>query len=268
MTAIARLVRRLSILFGGTATALVHFGCLWLRYGGMPPLKRRAEWLHSWCAWAVPKLGIELATRGRAPGRGLLIANHLSYLDILVLSATSPAVFVAKSEVRSWPVFGWMARLEGAIFIRRSRLRDLPIVIGQMRAALESGVQVVLFPEGTTSDGSVVLPFKPALFEPAVCSRGAVTPVAMDYQLEAGDASREVCWWGEMTLLPHLLKLLTKPRIDALVEFCSAPHVWRNRKVAALLTREQIAAMKDAISNVRRPEPQAILEAALDFRAG
>jgi 1-acyl-sn-glycerol-3-phosphate acyltransferase len=270
MLATTRLIRRSGVLLGGAAAALLHFAALCIRRRGIPPLRERARWLHEWCAWAVPKLGIRL--RAAREARGLYVANHLSYLDILVLSALSPAVFVAKREVRGWPVFGLMARLAGTIFLERGRLRELPRAIRHMEAALAAGVPVVLFPEGTTTDGSSVLAFRSALFQPAVNLQAPITPAALSYSLEEGDAAREVCWWGEMTLLPHLVALLGKRRIHAAAEFCSAPHVWRNRKLAAILTREQITVMLEALPaqppGGTRPAPQATLEAAAGARLG
>lgn len=263
---------RLATLFGGAAAAIAHFGALALRYGGAPPLKERAQWLHCWCAWALPRLGVEVRGGRPAPARGLVVANHLSYLDILVLSAISPALFVAKREVAAWPVFGLMARMAGAIFIRRERPRELPRAIADMQQAMHAGVAVVLFPEGTTTDGASVLAFRSGLMQSAVSAGMPITPTALAYAGD-GNAAREVCWWGEMTLLPHLLNLLSKARIVAQVQFCPAPHVWRNRKVAAIFTREQVAAMKNGeagelpLTVAARPS-QAALDAATAAACG
>lgn len=267
MLAALRVLRRLSVLLGGSAASLAHFGLLWLRHAGMPPLGVRARWLHAWCRWGVPKLGVDVRAAGTLPARGLMVANHQSYLDILVLSAQAPAVFVAKREVRSWPVFGLMARLAGAIFIERVRMRELPRVIAEVRSAFAAGVPVVLFPEATTTDGASVLPFRSGLFQSAVTSAAPVTPVAIAYASE-GDPAREVCWWGEMDFLPHLINLLAKPKIVAQVDFCSAPHVWRNRKVAAIFTREQVVAMRAPAVELTAPAPQATLDATAAPVAG
>jgi 1-acyl-sn-glycerol-3-phosphate acyltransferase len=266
-----RILGRVGVLLGGAAAALAHFAALWLQYRGMPPLRVRAWWLHTWCRWGVPKLGIEVLAGGGAPAGALIVANHLSYLDILVLSAHGPVLFVAKREVRRWPGFGLIARLAGAIFIERGRVRDLPRVIGEMRSALAAGVPVVLFPEGTTTDGGSVLAFRSGLFQSAVRASAPVTPAAIAYEAE-GDPGREICWWGEMAFLPHLLNVLAKPRVAAQLEFCMAPHVWRSRKLAAILAHEQVTTMVCQLraSKTKRVAalPQATLEAAMGVRLG
>src|SRR6185436_7426012 len=104
-------------------------------------------------------LAADIGSDGPCPRDGLLVSNHLSYLDILVLATLTPAVFVSKSEVKNWPVFGWFARMAGTIFLQRTRRADVVRISEEITTVLRGGHLVVLFPEGTSSNGRQVLPF-------------------------------------------------------------------------------------------------------------
>ncbi len=153
------------------------------------------------------------------PLSGLLVSNHLSYLDVLVLSSIRPCVFVAKRDVAAWPLFGWLARAAGTIFVDRKHRLSSPAVVGLVRDAIAGGSVVVLFPEGTSSDGSTVLPFKSALLESAVQLRCPVASASIQYALDDGSVADEVCYWRDMILLPHLFNLFFKREIRAKYSF-------------------------------------------------
>jgi len=178
------------------------------------------------------------------PRSGLLVCNHLSYLDIIVLSSITPCVFVAKANVAAWPLFGWLTRAAGAIFVDRRRKLSAAAAIDEMRAAMAEGALVVLFPEGTSSDGSGILPFKSALLQPALDLGCNITAAAIDYSLSRGSVADEICYWRDMTLVPHLLNLFTKPVIKS--KLVVAPFLFRcsDRKGIARTLREQIVAMR------------------------
>jgi 1-acyl-sn-glycerol-3-phosphate acyltransferase len=108
-------------------------------------------------------------------------------------------VFVAKSEVKSWPVIGWLTQLGGTLFVDRGRRTHVSRVNDAIQAVLEQGALVVLFPEGTSSDGRTVLPFKSSLLEPAAQSAHPISVSAIQYSIEDGDAGAEVCYWGSHT---------------------------------------------------------------------
>jgi 1-acyl-sn-glycerol-3-phosphate acyltransferase len=153
-------------------------------------------------------LGMHRRVTGRpAAEPALLVANHLSYLDVVLLAAELPAVFVAKREVRSWPGMGPLAWLVGTIFVDRDSPRDLVRVTSEIGTALAGGDTVVLFAEGTSTRGDRVLPLKPALLEPAVRGGWPVHSAALSYQTlpDQPAADLALCWWGDMTFLPHLL---------------------------------------------------------------
>ena len=211
-------------------------------------LPARAAWLHRWCRFACRVLGIRLTTRGSMPVSGLLVCNHLSYLDIIVLSSIRPCVFVAKRDVAAWPLFGWLARAAGTIFVDRRRRVAAGVVVDLMREAITAGSLVVLFPEGTSSDGSGVLPFKPALLEPALQLGCPITAGAIDYSLPRGSAADEVCYWRDMTLVPHLLNLFTKARIESTLSLTrfKPPLQIGNRKEIARELQRQVVAMRSS----------------------
>ncbi|MEP6685850.1 MAG: lysophospholipid acyltransferase family protein [Verrucomicrobiota bacterium] len=186
---------------------------------GSKRLRVRAAWLHRWCRFACRVLGICATAHGSMPSSGLLVCNHLSYLDIIVLSSIQPCVFVAKRDVAAWPLFGWLARAAGAIFVDRRRRVAAGQVIDCMSKAIAGGSLVVLFPEGTSSDGSTVLPFKPALLEPALQLNCPIAAGAIDYSLPLGSVADEVCYWRDMTLVPHLLNLFAKARVESTLRF-------------------------------------------------
>src|SRR5262249_32419927 len=193
-------------------------------------LHARAAWLHHWCRFACCVLGIRIVTRGSMPTSGLLVSNHLSYLDIVVLSSIRPCIFVAKRDVASWPLFGWLAHAAGTIFVDRKQRFSSGKAVDAIRDAVAGGSVVVLFPEGTSSDGSTVLAFKSALLEPAVQLRSPIAAASIDYALDDGSVADEICYWRDMTLVPHLLNLLFRREIRAHCSFSPAKIRAGNRK--------------------------------------
>src|SRR5262249_52037916 len=149
-------------------------------------LAQRPYPLHRWSARLLPWVGVTVDCQGRPPEGGLIVSNHVSYLDILVFSGGARCAFVAKREVRSWPGVGWIATLGGAIYIDRARRDDTHSIQPQMAASLAAGVRLVLFPEGTSSDGTQVLPFRSSLFQPAVENQAPITPACISYEIEDG----------------------------------------------------------------------------------
>jgi 1-acyl-sn-glycerol-3-phosphate acyltransferase len=204
----------------------------------------RAVWLHCWSRFACRVLGIRVTTRGSVPSSGLLVSNHLSYIDIIGLSSIRPCVFVAKSDVATWPLFGWLARAADTIFVNRERRFSSPKAVDAIRDAIAGGSVVVIFPEGTSSDGATVLPFKSALLESAVQLRCPVTASSIDYRLDDGSVADEICYWRDMTLLPHLLNLLFKREIQGSYAFSPAKIRSGNRKEIAREVRDEIMSMR------------------------
>ena len=138
----------------------------------------------------------------------LIASNHISWLDIHVINAFKPIRFVAKSEVASWPIFGWMAKQLGTVFIRRDNARHARLVVSHMADALKTQ-SICIFPEGTSTIGSTVLPFKPNLFESAIVAQAPVYPIAIQYISKiTGVRSESPAFVGEMGLLESMSKII------------------------------------------------------------
>ena len=202
-----RVVARLGRFFGIVAVALVDF----LFHCGFGAKKNeRALWLQRSSRRALRIFKFEARVSGPVPQSGLLVSNHLSYLDILTLASITPAVFVSRADVRRWPLFGWLAALAGTIFVERERRMSVGPVNREIQNALDDGALVAIFPEGTSSNGETVLPFRTSLLEPAAQGRSAISIAWLHYEIADGDARDEVCHWGGHTFVPHLIHLLGK----------------------------------------------------------
>lgn len=216
-----------------------------LRVRGPVPMEQRAQWLQNSCRLILRSLGIHASIEGAPPSHGLVVSNHLSYLDILILSSAMPCFFVSKIEIGSWPFFGWAARAGGTIFLDRSSRASATAVARQMAERFKTQVPVLLFPEGTSTDGSSVLPFHPRLIDPATSNGIPVTAAAVRYTIEGGVEEQELCWFGDESFAPHMLKALGAPGFTALVMF-GEPRIYPDRRTAANATHAEIVAMRAA----------------------
>jgi 1-acyl-sn-glycerol-3-phosphate acyltransferase len=208
----------------------------------------RAMWLQQSSRRLLRVFRIETRFTGDIPSGGLLVCNHLSYLDILVLSALAPCVFVAKREVKHWPVIGWFAKLAGTVFVHREQRLQAVQTVDEIEAALQTGSVAVLFPEGTSSGGETVLPFKSSLLEPAARQSHSLTAGLLQYELGDGDVSEEVCYWKDMTLVPHLINLCSKRAVQASVHFNHLREGNADRKQLARQLHAEVLRMKHAVA--------------------
>jgi 1-acyl-sn-glycerol-3-phosphate acyltransferase len=161
-------------------------------------------------------LGVELDAVGTPPsGCHLIAANHISWLDAFVIGAILPCWFVAKSEVRAWPFTGWMAAANDTLFLRRRSAWAAYRMNAEVRARLDAHQSVVVFPEGTTTDGSRVLDFFPALFQPAIDRALPVLPIAVCYRDAAGRPAPSVAYIDDDPLWKSLRAVLDAPRTQA-----------------------------------------------------
>ena len=240
-----RIITRLMLLAISISISLLEylFRCAFRRSDAR--LATRAAWLHRASRRTLRYFHIKTQATGPVPVRGLLINNHLSYLDILVLSSLTPAVFVSKHDVKYWPVFGQFAVLGGTVFVDRARRFEVGQVNDEITAALRQGALVVLFPEGTSSNGDTLLPFKSSLLEPATHREWPLAVGWIHYEIDDGNAGEEVCYWGNHTFFPHMLNLLGKRRVHAIVRFgqCSARD--GDRKELAQQLRAEILGLKN-----------------------
>ena len=146
--------------------------------------------------------------------RRLLVSNHQSYLDIVIIASIFPALFVAKTEVSRWPLIGWLSKLGGTIFVNREDARSGVSCAYRVSRALRDGVDVQVFPEGTTGDGATVLPFNGLFFASAIRSQASVLPLTIRFQSVNGKPTgREsldtLCWYGDMDFALHFWNLLS-----------------------------------------------------------
>jgi 1-acyl-sn-glycerol-3-phosphate acyltransferase len=242
------------------ALAFVLIACIvrfwFLRLGGPRTLERRAQWLQKTCIAVLRSLEIHHRVEGRPPQDGLVVSNHLSYLDIVVLSAAMPCFFVSKTEVDSWPFFGRAARSGGTLFVDRSSLASAEKVAALMGERFRLAVPVLFFPEGTSTDGTSVLRFHSRLFEPAISAGELVTAASVRYVTEDGAPESEICWYGDASFGPHLVKTLKGARFSAVVRF-GEPRLYHDRRAAADQTHDEIEAMRLA-TGVERGDAVAV----------
>lgn len=179
-------------------------------------LVARARTLSQLCGELARVHGLSISSYGQRPQPGaILVANHVSYLDPLVLGSLCPFVPITKSEVSRWPVIGPALRSLGALYVDRDSLRSGGRVLRGAQAALDAGVSVLCFPEGTTTDGTTLLTFKRGIFGLAEHAHVPVVPVAIRYETPAA------AWHGDMTFVPHYLRMASRARTRVNVHFGS-----------------------------------------------
>lgn len=236
-----RLIRRAVALVFVLLMSIVRF---WLmRLGGNATLENRARWVQQTCKRVLRAMDICCHVDGAIPANGVVVANHLTYLDIAILSAAMPCFFVAKTEIERWPYFGKAASVGGTLFINRSSLTSAEKVAKAISERLKLSIPVLFFPEGTSTDGAM-LRFHSRLFEPAVRVGAPVTAATIRYVTSDGSSERELCWFGDDDFGPHLVKTLRMPAFHAEIHF-GEPHVYANRRTAAKETFAEIAATRE-----------------------
>lgn len=201
------------------------------------------------CRGAFVILGIKLRVRGTPmTGRGAVVANHSSWLDIFTLNAAKRIYFVSKSEVANWPGIGWLARATGTVFIERNPARARAQT-ALFEARLLAGHKLLFFPEGTSTDGQQVLPFKTTLFQSffaeGLRDKIAVQPVSVHYHAPEGRDARFYGWWGDMELAPHLLATLAPARQGSIEVIYAKPLAvadFDNRKALAKACEDAVRA--------------------------
>ncbi|MFG1940238.1 lysophospholipid acyltransferase family protein [Micromonospora tulbaghiae] len=249
-----RLLGVLGVLLAGTGLAVL--------LPLLPAARGRAA-LRGWALWTLRTLGVRLVVRGRAPrGRALLVANHVSWLDVLAVLAVSPARMLAKREVRRWPLVGALAVAAGTVFVDRSRPRDLPATVARVAGVLRSGRSVAVFPEGTTWCGAATdcRPsggFRPAMFEAAVAAGAPVVPLRIGYRY-AGDPSTLPAFLGEETLWASVRRVLAARGLTVSVTLSAALHPGEGAD------RRSLARIAEAAIH---PSPRPPLATQLDLAA-
>jgi 1-acyl-sn-glycerol-3-phosphate acyltransferase len=227
--------RRAAALILWTAAIFVAWGLgLPLRFFSTARLAHwRSGLLGAWARGTARILSAELVSEGQPPaGAFLLVANHLSYVDVVLVASQLRCAFVAKAEVQEWPVIGWMVEAMNTIFVDRDKARSIPAALDRIDRLYDAGCGVVLFPEGTSSQGATIQPFHSPLLARAARRGTPVHYAALGYETPPGEgpAHLTVCWWGDMTLPRHLWHLLSMRGFRATVTFGSEPICDRDRK--------------------------------------
>jgi len=220
-----------------------------------------ARVFHGWARWVARLLGVAVEVSGPLPQPPfLLVTNHLSYLDVVVLESILPCVFVAKADVRAWPVVGPLCRLVDTVFIDRTMARDIPRAMAEIAAALAHGHGVVLFPEGTSTAGAAVAEFRSPLLAVASRLEQPVHHAALSYRTpgDRPEARLAVCWWGDMPFASHVFTLLGIARMTATVRLAAAPLPPGDRKELARELHAAVSALFTPVAQgAETPAPQA-----------
>ena len=231
-----RLVRALrwARLFAHLATAMALLRFVFPRSSR----ERRRALIAWWSRKLLALLNVTAAVDGTPPHPGeaaMIAANHISWLDIFLISALRPTRFIAKSEIRDWPVAGFIAQRSGTIFIRRAQRRDTARINERVHAALVEGDCVGLFPEAQTTEGDRLLKFHSSLFEPAVANRARVHPAAIRYEHPDGSLCRAPAYVGELSFAQSMGLIIRTRCIVARVAFAQPiePGEQTRREVAA-----------------------------------
>ncbi|GAB3268967.1 lysophospholipid acyltransferase family protein [Chitinimonas naiadis] len=206
---------RFARLFNHLLLGLLEAACFYTRRSPA----ERAHTIERWSRQLCVILGVEVSLQGQPPGflptNTMLVANHTSWLDIFVMNAGTVSRFVAKAEVRSWPLLGWLCQRTGTLFVTRERRHDTRRVNNEITSALAQGDCIAVFPEGGTTDGFDVATFNASLLQPAIDAGAQIIPVALCYYNRHGERSKAACYVGEMSLLESMLTLLAEPGLRA-----------------------------------------------------
>jgi 1-acyl-sn-glycerol-3-phosphate acyltransferase len=190
------------------------------RFGGACP-EQRAQYIAEWSRGLLRLVNVTVNIQGTPQSHGplLVVLNHVSWLDILVMLAAQPVCFVSKSEVRHWPIIGWLATHVGTLYIERASPRDAMRVVHQVADQLRAGGIVAVFPEGTTSDGAGVLPFHGNMLQAAISASSPVQPVALRFLEQSGQRSVSPVYIDDDTLLSSVWRMLCAQPITASLDF-------------------------------------------------
>lgn len=207
--------------------------------------EERHRSIRKWCQQLLVIFQIRLSVIGverLEDTHYLMAANHISWIDIHVINAFKPHYFVAKAEVASWPIFGWMAKQLGTLFIERGKASSIRKMVPELAAQLRQKA-ICIFPEGTSTDGQQVAPFKSNLFEAAIVANAPVYALAIQYfDMRTGNKTTAPAFIGEMGLLDSIWNLICSPPICAQISISAKLPALKERKALAELSQSLIAA--------------------------
>lgn len=229
---------------------------------------RRTELIRRWSVRVLAILHVRLSVRGEVPDLSaadvMFVANHISWLDIYLLDAVCPVRFVAKAEVRAWPVIGWLAEKIGTLFIERARRHDTARAGREVVDALRQGDCVAVFPEGTTSNGTLLRPFHASLLQSAITSEARLWPVAIRYVHRDGTANLSPAYVDNMSFADSLFRILDEPDLAAEITYLEPfPAHGRSRRELAALAEKAIANALNLAVHGRKSDKPVYPPAAL-----
>lgn len=210
---------------------------------------QRDRIVRRWSRKLLAIVGVRVQQEAGVPAleHAMIVANHVSWLDIFVINSLHPCHFVAKSEIREWPVLGWLAEKGGTVFLARGNRRELRHIFKGMVSALERGDRVAFFPEGTTAAQGTVLPFHANLFEAAVDAKVQVQPYALRYLNAQGQLHPSVDFTGDITFAQSMLAVLSGPAIEARLTCLPALQgAGAHRRELAQAAHDAVAAVLEA----------------------
>lgn len=212
-----RLFLIIILFINGLVLAASVFPALDFLYSAKDAKLRKDAIKTRWLQWFGAIVNLHVIKEGEpSERRAILVSNHISWLDIIAIGQYLPAYFVAKSDISSWPVIGYLARQGGTIFIHRGNKQHIKTTAEKMAWLLKQNSSVIAFPEGTTTRGDEVLHFHASLFQPALLTRSAIQPVAIQYQ---GAAREFAPFVGDDAFVPHLIRMLALDKIEVRLSF-------------------------------------------------
>ncbi|MDF0378308.1 1-acylglycerol-3-phosphate O-acyltransferase [Methylophilus sp. YYY-1] len=227
----------------------------------------REQLIRWWCAKLLRCFNLQLSVSGVRPApqskHVLFVANHISWSDIHALNSLIPVRFVAKVEIKDWPVFGYLVKKSGTIFINRTRQRDAARVLKVVTQAMKLGDNLCVFPEGTTTDGQQVLPFKSSLIQAAIDAEATVIPIAIHYPMPDGSPNLAAAYAGETSMIESMLSFLNMQSPKVHLHFCAPIE-------ARLLDRQTLASQARNEIMARLPwatVPETVSEPAVQKQA-
>jgi len=205
--------------------------------------KQQERIIQFWCKRLLSIFEIEVKLEGFESyffneKKYLIVSNHISWLDIIVIQSIKPSIFVAKSDVASWPLFGWVAQMTGTIFIKRDKVSDIKKALKKMKRRLIKR-SVCIFPEGTSTNGRYVLPFKSNLFQSSIDTNKAILPICLRY-FEDNSYSDKVAFVDDMSLFDSIMKIKNENKIKTVLDVLQPIRPRGNRKELASYTHEII----------------------------
>jgi 1-acyl-sn-glycerol-3-phosphate acyltransferase len=211
----------------------------------------RAQWLHRFAAMLLNRLGMAFKQTGVYPQHGVVISNHMGYLDIMAFAALARCVFVSKSEIAAWPLIGWMTTMSGTVYVQRGRGGSAARAKADLESVSAENVPIVFFPEGTSSDGSSVLPFRTGLLYDCIEAGQPITAARIRYRLtrdNGPNAASYLPYWDDTPLAKHIFRLLGLRGIEIEITFADAPIAFSpaalsDRQIAGTEAREAVLAL-------------------------